>query len=94
MAKIEVQNSPDPARAARGPIDLSELIGKRAYSLFEQRGCIHGHELEDWLEAERQILDEAFTRHDELLIAGPDGRAGLPVTGEMAHAATAGVGPP
>jgi hypothetical protein len=34
-------------------------IAQRAYNLYEQRGCIHGHDFEDWLEAERQILSES-----------------------------------
>ena len=38
------------------PIDcLSDLVRKRAYELFEARGCQPGHELEDWLQAEREI---------------------------------------
>jgi hypothetical protein len=35
-----------------------QLIGRiqqRAYLLFEARGFEHGHDLEHWLEAERQI---------------------------------------
>ena len=36
----------------------SELIAARAYKLFSQRGCIHGFDLEDWLEAEKQLTDE------------------------------------
>jgi hypothetical protein len=35
------------------------MIAQRAYELYEQRGHTHGHDLEDWLEAERQILNEA-----------------------------------
>jgi hypothetical protein len=34
-------------------------IAHRAYKLFEQRDHMHGQDLEDWLEAERQILSEA-----------------------------------
>jgi Protein of unknown function (DUF2934) len=30
-------------------------IQQRAYGLFEASGCEHGHDLEHWLEAERQI---------------------------------------
>ena len=30
-------------------------IQQRAYRLFEAGGCRHGHDLEHWLEAERQI---------------------------------------
>jgi len=31
------------------------LIRKRAYQLFEARGRRQGHELDDWLQAEREI---------------------------------------
>jgi hypothetical protein len=37
---------------------VPELIRKRAYQLFEARGAQAGHELDDWLEAERQIKYE------------------------------------
>ena len=33
-----------------------ELIRARAYRLFELRGNQPGHELDDWLQAEREIL--------------------------------------
>lgn len=35
------------------------LIAQRAHALYEQRGRVHGHDLEDWFKAERQIHDEA-----------------------------------
>ncbi|MDT7043756.1 DUF2934 domain-containing protein [Candidatus Nitronereus thalassa] len=35
---------------------LGARIAKRAYELYEAKGGGHGHDLEDWLEAERQIL--------------------------------------
>ena len=34
---------------------LSELIRERAYQLFEEGGRQPGRELENWLEAEREI---------------------------------------
>ncbi|MCI0656091.1 MAG: DUF2934 domain-containing protein [Acidobacteria bacterium] len=37
---------------------LHELIARRAYELYESRGCEDGHECEDWLEAEKQLLIE------------------------------------
>ena len=44
----------------RGPADHAQpRIAQRAYELYAQRGHAHGHEREDWLEAERQILSEA-----------------------------------
>jgi mannose-1-phosphate guanylyltransferase len=36
--------------------DLYARIAETAYQLYERRGRQTGHELEDWLEAERQIL--------------------------------------
>ena len=38
--------------------DLHGRISRRAYELYVQRGCRHGHALDDWLEAEREILDQ------------------------------------
>jgi len=32
-----------------------EFIRKRAYQIFEMRGRQPGHELDDWLRAEREI---------------------------------------
>jgi hypothetical protein len=32
----------------------SETIQTRAYELYCARGCEHGHDVEDWLEAERE----------------------------------------
>jgi len=36
------------------PIDRNELIAKIAYACAERRGFAPGHELEDWLDAEKQ----------------------------------------
>ena len=36
--------------------DLYNEIAKVAYDLHEKRGRKHGHDTEDWLEAERIIL--------------------------------------
>jgi hypothetical protein len=30
-------------------------IERRAYELYLARGCAHGHDLEDWLQAEREL---------------------------------------
>jgi hypothetical protein len=43
--------------------DLGSRLAKRAYELYVQRGKEDGHDIEDWLEAERQILPkEMFER--------------------------------
>ncbi len=40
-----------------GSLELTEeYIRQRAYHRFEQRGQQHGHDLEDWVEAEAEIF--------------------------------------
>jgi hypothetical protein len=34
---------------------IQDAIARRAYEIFEQRGCLHGHDLDDWLQAEREL---------------------------------------
>jgi hypothetical protein len=41
--------------------DVQGEIRQRAYELYEQRGCAPGHENDDWLVAEREVL----SRHDQ-----------------------------
>ena len=36
--------------------DLEQLIRQRAYELYAERGYTPGHEDEDWLVAEQQVL--------------------------------------
>jgi hypothetical protein len=38
------------------PSDLESEIRRRAYELYERRGCEPGHENEDWLVAEREVV--------------------------------------
>ncbi len=37
-------------------MNLHDEIAVVAYELFESRGCVHGCDLDDWLEAERIVL--------------------------------------
>ncbi len=43
---------------------LGSRIANRAYELYVQRGRgqEHGHDIEDWLEAERQILPKEISK--------------------------------
>ena len=44
-------------RPEKGSLELTEeLIRIRAYQYYEQRGCEDGHDLEDWLQAEAEIV--------------------------------------
>ena len=47
----------------QNPQDLNQekqqvhlAVARRAYELFEARGCEHGHDWEDWLQAEAELL--------------------------------------
>jgi hypothetical protein len=44
-------------RTTPNPTELDEQICRRAYELYEARGRAHGHDREDWLQAEAEILD-------------------------------------
>jgi len=45
------------SKTARRP--SSEEIEKRAYELFLMRGAYHGGDVEDWLQAERELESRA-----------------------------------
>lgn len=51
-------------------MNLHEEISKVAYELYLKRGCVHGHDLDDWLEAERIVL----ARHAGQEIEEPDAK--------------------
>ena len=40
-----------------------EAIACRAHERYVQRGATHGQDLEDWLAAERELLDELAAKH-------------------------------
>ena len=37
---------------------LRRLFAQRAYQLYEARGCLDGFDLQDWLQAEREVLEQ------------------------------------
>jgi len=40
-------------------LGIEERIRRRAYQLYEQRGCQNGHAEEDWLLAEQEVCGSA-----------------------------------
>jgi len=40
--------------------DVHARIAKRAYELYVERGCREGGAEQDWLDAEREILNRTF----------------------------------
>jgi hypothetical protein len=45
-------------------------IARRAYELYETRGREHGHDLDDWLQAERELQDVLSSTAESLLGGG------------------------
>ena len=60
VASMPAVNLPETKKNSP-PTDLEVEIRRRAYELYEQRGYTPGHENEDWLVAEREVL----SRHDQ-----------------------------
>ena len=55
MAVKSKSREPLP-RKPKSVSNAEEKIRVRAYELYEQRGMIDGHALDDWLQAEGEIL--------------------------------------
>ena len=54
MAKSKRQVT-ETSKTSTSAQDRDRRIAERAYFLYEARGCEQGHDLEDWLTAEREI---------------------------------------
>ena len=65
------RKTPAPQQQPKGPAaqkflilplspsdDLPSLIAKRAYELYSERGYRNGSALDDWLEAEQEVLSQ------------------------------------
>ena len=42
------------------PEQFRDLVAERAYHKAEKRGFVDGHEMEDWLEAEKEVSNQYF----------------------------------
>lgn len=51
-----------PMPPAEVPIVHGSDIARRAYDLYLARGCTPGHDVDDWLQAERELQGAATTR--------------------------------
>lgn len=50
---------------AIGADTLRERVERRAYELYEQRGCMDGFATQDWLQAEREMVLQTERADDE-----------------------------
>jgi hypothetical protein len=53
MSKLTVQTIRE---SDEGSMPIFEEVQRRAYDLFERRGSEPGHDVDDWLQAEREIM--------------------------------------
>jgi hypothetical protein len=62
--KLEIVSN---AKPDEGSLELTEeLIRIRAYHFYEKGGCEHGHDVENWLQAEAEIVGKKPTATAEL----------------------------
>ena len=58
--RAAVISNQSTASVTKSPPDMEEEIRRRAYEIYEQRGG-PGHELEDWLRAESDVVEQMKT---------------------------------
>ena len=56
---VTVAQSRDEAKNEATPRANGELIAMRAYELYLSRGASHGRDLDDWLQAERDLTERS-----------------------------------
>jgi len=49
------------AQAQPATVTNSGEVARRAYDLYLERGCEHGHDVDDWLQAERDVRASSTT---------------------------------
>lgn len=69
MSKVKVYQAKDANEDVSNPVfgkveEALDAIRRRAFELFEQRGCEPGADLDDWLDAEQDLF---FVPHAELV---------------------------
>jgi len=55
MKKKSIHKNSAPVLRVDESVSLEEQIAQRAHELWQQRDREHGHDLTDWLRAEREI---------------------------------------
>jgi hypothetical protein len=69
MVTAKRTRKPKSAKATAAPVqqvslstDFQEAIRSHAYTIYEQRGCQHGHDVDDWLIAEVELVRKVFAQ--------------------------------
>ncbi len=54
-------SDPTPTQRELQTSEHDERIRRRAYDLYEQRGRLDGHDMDDWLQAEAEMRGKSKT---------------------------------
>lgn len=57
-----VRSGGDRKPQGRGQEKLRDEIARRAYFKYCDRGCVPGADIDDWLAAEREVIEERGAR--------------------------------
>jgi hypothetical protein len=57
--ELIIEAEPPALDKATGLTDRD--VARRAFEIFCERGCEHGHDLDDWLQAEREVRGSVET---------------------------------
>jgi hypothetical protein len=55
VVPMRTGESPSPGTNETSPEETGGDIARRAFELYCERGCHDGHDVEDWLQAERDL---------------------------------------
>jgi DUF2934 family protein len=58
MSKHKTVKKPSSDGNQQHDEEFYARVARKAYELFDQRGGEHGHDVDDWLEAERLVVEE------------------------------------
>ena len=56
-ARLKTELPSEAETLDRMGVPSHDEVAARAYELFEERGRTHGHDLDDWLQAESEVLE-------------------------------------
>ena len=56
-ARLKIDLPSEAETSERMGVPSHDEVAARAYELFEERGRTHGHDLDDWLQAESEVLE-------------------------------------
>jgi DUF2934 family protein len=62
MPKKQITRTPSPSPPGLTSNPTNDEIAQRAYEIFVSRGGEPGHDLDDWLQAESELLRERAVR--------------------------------